>query len=126
MSLKYKFDKLNERNKSLQESNDAQKDVEHYETPVPVRSLDLVDVKGKHFSFNYAYLMTGEYARGENKITLFFNTHEASITGRNLETLFADLMVHKISMIVCSDKRYASVKGENEIFVEEVLIKQNL
>lgn len=120
MSLKYKFDKANEEN----QQPESQSEIERYDISATIRSLDVVNSKGVHYSFNYSFLMTAEYSPQENKITLFFNTHIIFISGRNLEALYGDISVHSVKRIICSDKRYSSVKREQDAFVEDIALHQ--
>lgn len=122
MSLRYKFDKHNEENKT----DDVVQDVLRYDTPISVRSLDLVDSKGEQYSFNYAFLMSGKFSASENKIWLFFNTHTITIEGRNLEIVFGDISVHAIKKMACSESRYESLKEEGETFIAEITLKENV
>ena len=125
MSLKYKFDKLNENDperKAEQGNADASEDIERYDSASNVRNLIIVDLEGKHFFWNYNGLVNGAFVPEKNSITLEFATHVVKLKGRNLETLFESIIAHMIKRIVCVDERYIATKGETDIFVSEITI----
>lgn len=127
MSLKYKFDKFNESDPSKKGDAKAEeiKDILRFDGAAHLRNLKLVDASGKHGSFNYSYLMSGEYLPDESAIMLFFTTHNITLKGSNLENLFDDFMNHIVKQVTCLDKRYIKTKNDGDEYVSEIFIKKN-
>lgn len=120
MSLRYKFDKLNENDPEKKESQGST-DIERFDAPANVRNLCLVPLSGKMLFLNYSYLMSGEYSPDDGTITLTFTTHTVTLKGKNLENLFVDFVNHMPKIVSCVDERYAGTKGENETIVTELI-----
>ena len=123
MSLKYKFDKLNE-NKEQEGDASPSDDIEKYEVPSHTRALSFIDTSGNHYFLNYAYLVSGEYKPSDNAITLFFTSHSVTIKGANLEGLFNELIDNRIKQVKTVDKRYASALIDTEPIVTDIQIKE--
>lgn len=119
MSLRYKFDKLNENDPEKKESQGSP-EIERFDAPANVRNLCLVPLSGKMLFLNYSYLMSGEYSPDDGTITLTFTTHTVTLKGRNLENLFADFVNHMPKIVSCVDERYADIKSESDIQVSKI------
>ncbi|THF52827.1 hypothetical protein E6C50_01040 [Flavobacterium supellecticarium] len=79
-----------------------------------VRNVCFVMLDGKHIFLNYSYLVAGEYFLEENKITLHFTTHIITLTGKNLENLYQDLMMHMAKIIIVTNDRYSGIATQGD------------
>lgn len=89
-----------------------------------VRNVCFVLLDGKHIFVNYSYLVAGEFLPEENKITLHFTTHVITVSGRNLEYLYQDLILHLPKIIIATDERYSGISNGNSPIVTGITINQ--
>lgn len=128
MSLTGNFDKLNKGNggQGTVSPDLSMDETDNYATPSQVRNLCFVQPDGKRLFLNYAYLVSGEYSPDTNTIKLIYTTHEITLKGRNLESLFESLMAHLPRQILAVERRYELTMEEISMVVFEmnIVIKQ--
>ncbi|WP_118973789.1 hypothetical protein [Taibaiella koreensis] len=70
---------------------------------------------GRKLFLNYAYLISGEYIAEEDKVTLLFTTHGATLTGINLSAVFNKIMGQQVRLLQCVDSRYNAIEPDRPI-----------
>lgn len=63
----------------------------------------------------YTYLVAGDFLPEDNKIMLGFTSHNVTLAGVHLESLYVDLMRHLPKNVICSNERYNQVEDEKPI-----------
>lgn len=127
MSLTGKFDQHRRRKtgKINPEKSSEESEVENFVRSGYIRNLSFVLSDGTRQFFNYADLTSCAYIPDECKIIINYRGfYTVTLTGRNLEKLYASLRTQVPKEIVCMDKRYESTTKENEILITEILITE--
>ncbi len=87
-----------------------------------MRQNDPVWPDGRKMFLNYAYLVSCEYVPAKKSIVLAFTTHQVTLNGIRLDTLFDELMEQLPKVIACKDERYNSLQSEAQAVVNEIQI----
>lgn len=123
---RFRFDDILD-NDPASSNNEAKEDGqgphERYPGHGNVRNLGFVWEDGRRLFLNYAYLVSAEYNPSGRIMLLSFTTHEVTIKGIFLDSLYAALMGQITRLIVCQDARYNSTadKGEPRVNAIEVI-----
>lgn len=121
MSREFRFN-LNEDSQANHTDASAKND---YASVGHVRNVCFKWLDGKSKFYNYAYLISGEFLPDANTINLIFTTDTVVLEGKNLLSLFENLMEHRPKFVECSNGRYAPISNGNEAFVLSISIQQN-
>lgn len=85
--------------------------------------LELRWLNGNSVALHYAWLTKAVYNPSEG-ITLFFAGHEVRIQGRNLQPLYASLVVHAVRWILEVDRMVEKTLGEQETVVNVIILTE--
>lgn len=123
--FKLRFDQMRESDPAS--TNEVGQDAAMlYETAGHVRNICFVWPDGKKAFYNYAYLVAGEFEpNGEqNEIRLSFSSHNVTLKGYSLETLYMALLDHLPRIITASDPRYILDDDKAHEIVVEITVQQ--
>ena len=114
--FKLRFDQLRENDPTDPADGSGSLLVENYTTMGHTRNVCLVWPDGRRAFFNYAYLIVGEFEPNDEKnvIRLGFSSHNVTLQGYSLESLFMALLDHLPRIITAIDPRYVLEKGEGK------------
>lgn len=118
----------------MRESNPAKDETEQTDDPATneiyhptghARNLCLVWPDGKRAFFNYAYLVSADFAPDgdTNLIRLGFSSQNVLLKGYRLENLFMLLLDHMPRIITAIDPRYIQADTELESIVTSIEIE---
>ncbi|PAW93158.1 hypothetical protein CKK33_06480 [Mucilaginibacter sp. MD40] len=93
---------------------------DEYKTSSSVRNLCLIWPDGRKKFFNYAYLVSAEYAPADGLIQIAFTSATIMIKGIKLDMLYDKLLFHTPLKIVCQDERYNPV-ATDDYCVNEII-----
>ncbi len=84
--------------------------------------LDVGLKTGDAEAFAYSYLMSVRFIRSKGLVLTFTNA-KVSITGRNLEQLYAFLLRHRVSWLQVGNQAESMEVAEDSPFIESIEIK---
>lgn len=93
-----------------------------YPTPSNTRNLVFEWADGRQLFLNYAYLISCELAKENDRLTLTFTNCTISIEGVKLQTLFAQLQSHILRVIAEDNVRYRSLESDSPKVYSIVLL----
>lgn len=114
-----KYDRMKENNPAS--TNADESTYEKHDAP---KNICFVQTDGYRLSLSYAYLVCREYLPDGNTIILSFTSHNITIKGLHLESLFDLLQENSIRQIFCTDQRYNLTKEEESPVVNEIQIQK--
>ncbi|MBO0950589.1 hypothetical protein [Fibrella forsythiae] len=125
--FKLRFDQMRE-NDPTSVNESGQDMAQLYATAGHIRNICFAWPDGKKAFFNYAYLIATEFEPNaeQNLIKLNFSSHQVSLSGYHLESLFMALLDHLPRIVTVQDARYALTdETQVPIVVDIKLITEN-
>lgn len=122
MSLTEKFDRKREAQANHQDGDSAK----DYPRGGTIRYVSFVMLDGKREFFCYSDLVRCVFDPEKNEISLTFRG-AASVTlkGQNMLLLYEQFQNQIPRQVICVNKRYVSLSGNNEIQVMDISISTN-
>lgn len=125
--FKLRYDQLRENDPTGTEQESGAGASEQYFNSGHTRNVCLVWPDGRRAFLNYAYLVVGEFEPNDEKnvIKLGFSSHNVTLQGYSLETLFMALLDHLPRIITAIDPRYVLDEDKQKSVVIEISLEKS-
>ena len=122
--FKLRFDQLRENDLSEPVDGVGLRLIENYPVQGHTRNVCLVWPDGRKAFLNYAYLVVADFEPNNEKnvIKLGFSSHNVTLQGYSLETLFMALLDHLPRIITAIDPRYVLDEDKQKSVVIEIVL----
>lgn len=124
--FKLRFDQLRENDPTGTDDVSGSLLIENYPAPGDTRNVCLVWPDGRRAFLNYAYLVVGEFEPNDerNVIRLGFSSHNVTLQGYSLESLFMALLDHLPRIIIAIDPRYVLDEDKQKSVIIEIVLEK--
>jgi hypothetical protein len=125
--FKLRFDQLRENDPTDPADGSGLLLIENYTTMGHTRNVCLVWPDGRRAFLNYAYLVVGEFEPNDEKnvIRLGFSSHNVTLQGYSLESLFMALLDHLPRIITAIDPRYVLDEDKQKSVVTGIVLEKS-
>jgi hypothetical protein len=116
MSQDYKnfYQQMKDNAAETSNENEA-KGADHYPAPSNTRNIIFEWVDGRKLFLNYAFLISCELSKDNDRLILSFTNCTINIDGVKLQLLFEQLISQMVRVIKETNSRYAQLESDQEV-----------
>ena len=116
MSQDYKNFYQQMKDNAAETSNESEaKATDHYPTPSNTRNIIFEWADGRKLFLNYAFLISGELSKENDRMILTFTNCTINVDGIKLQVLFEQLNSQLVRVIKETNSRYTQLESEQAV-----------